>query len=243
MPLSLVAFLRGTVAYAALLLFTRLLGKRQVSQLTFFDYVVGITIGSIAGSFTTDLETEASVHWTGLLTWTLWTLVLGVITVHSRKLSKVIDGEPTIVIQNGKILERNLEKLNFAIDDLRAELREKSVFNLADVEFALLEPNGKLSVLKKSQLQPVTPADLNIPTSYKGLATELIVDGHIIEANLRQVNLDVEWLKKEIQRRNHRIEDVYYAELDTEGNLYVDLRDELQAVHSGQQISDVKGGE
>ena len=140
------------------------LGKRQVSQLTFFDYVVGITIGSIAGNFTTNLQVEASVHWTGLLTWTLWTLVLGVITVHSRKMSKIIAGEPTIVIHNGQILEGNFEKMNFAMDDLRAELREKKIFNLADVEFALLERNGKLSVLKKSQLHPVTPADLQLST-------------------------------------------------------------------------------
>lgn len=238
MPEPLIVFLRGIFAFFSLLILTHFMGKKQISQLTFFDYITGITIGSIAASLTVDLSTQAIPTWTGLLTWTLGTMVLGIITVHSRNWRKRIDGEPTVVIQNGQILESNLEQLNYSIDDLRAQLREANAFNIADVEFAVLEPNGKLSVQMKSQLQPLTPADLQIPTAYKGLATELIMDGHIIGPNLKQLNLSEKWLREQIEGRNHRIEDVYYAEIDTQGNLYVDLRDDLDGLPEDQDISE-----
>ena len=133
MPDTLISFIRGTLAFFSLLVLTRLMGKQQVQQLNFFEYVTGITIGSIAASLTTDLHVNAAVHWVGLITWTLWTLVLGVITVHSRPMSKLIHGEPTVVIHNGKILERNLERMNYTLDDLRMQLRQKNAFNIADV--------------------------------------------------------------------------------------------------------------
>lgn len=238
MPEPLIVFLRGIFAFISLLILTQFMGKKQISQLTFFDYITGITIGSIAASLTVDLSTQAIPTWTGLLTWTMGTIVLGIITVHSRKWRVKIDGEATVVVQNGQILETNLELLNYSIDDLRAQLRELKAFNVADVEFAILEPNGQLSVQMKSQLQPLTPADLQIPTTYKGLATELIMDGHIIGPNLKQLNLSEEWLREQIAGRNHRIEDVYYAEIDTQGNLYVDLRDDLDGLPEDQDISE-----
>lgn len=238
MPDPLLAFIRGTIAYLTLLVLTRLMGKRQVSQLTFFDYIVGITIGSIAGTLTTDLKVEPSVHWVGLLTWTLWTMVLGVVCVRSRRVRRFVDGEPTLVIQNGQILETHMERMGYTLDDLRMQLRENGVFNLAEVEFALLEPNGKLSVLKKSQLVPVTPADLKIPTRYKGLAVELIVDGQVIDSNIAQVDLDHGWLEEQIRARGYRIQDINYAELDTDGGLYLDLKDKLAPPARQHDVSD-----
>lgn len=238
LPEPLNVFLRGIFAFVSLLIMTRLMGKKQVSQLTFFDYITGITIGSMASSLTVDLDLQAIPVWTGLATWTLGTVAVGVLTTHSRYWHKVIDGEPTVVIQNGQVLESNLEQLNYAMDDLRKQLRERKVFNIADVEFAILEPNGKLSVQLKSQLQPLTPADLQIPTDYKGLSTELIVDGHIVEPNLKQLNLSKEWLEEQIRGRNHEIKDVFYAEIDTQGNLYVDLRDDLDGLPQEQDISE-----
>lgn len=238
MPEPLIAAIRGTLAYFSLLILTRLMGKKQISQLTFFDYVVGITIGSIAASMSTDLQVGAAVHWSGLLVWTIWTLILGMITVQNRKWRKIIGGEPTVVVQNGQVLEGNLEQMNYTIDDLRMQLREKNAFDLSDVEFAILEPNGKLSVLKKSQKQPVTPSDLQISTDYKGVPVELVEDGQVLEENLQQIKVDRNWLEEQIRKRNHRLEEVYYAEIDTSGNLYVDLRDDLESIPVEQDISD-----
>src|SRR5690606_35132866 len=143
---------------------------------------------------------------------------------------KLLDGEPTVVVQNGQILEGALKRLNYNLDDLRMQLRSQGVFSMGEVEFAIVEPGGQLSVLKKSQLLPATPADLNIPTSYKGPATELIVDGHIVHANLEQLGLTEAWLVEQVRGRGHEMADVYYAELDTQGNLYIDLHDDLQHV-------------
>jgi len=235
-----VVIFRGLLSFLSLLVLTHLMGKKQVSQLTFFEYVTGITIGSIASSLTVDLDLQLIPVWTGLLIWTLGTVVLGIISTHSRKLAKIIDGEPTVVIHNGQILEKNMQEMNYTLDNLMMQLRQANVFNIADVEFAVLEPNGMLSVLAKSQAQPVTPADLKIPTEYEGLATELIVDGKIVEPNLSQLNLSREWLLEELAKRNHRLEDVYYAELDTQGNLYVDLRDDLDGLPQEQDISETK---
>lgn len=243
MPETLIVIVRGTVAYFTLLIMARLLGKKQLSQVTFFDYAVGITIGSIAASFTTDLRVQPAVPWAGLLVWTFWSVVLGIITVHSRKASNLIDGEPTVVVHNGEILESNLERMNYTIDDLRMQLRQKNAFKLADVEFALLEPDGNLSVLLKSQFQPVTPSDLGIPTKYKGLAVELIVDGHIVDPNLEQLNLTREWLKDQVRQRNHELEQVYYAELDTEGHLHLDLRHDARNAPVVMDVSEHEKGD
>lgn len=238
MPLPLLAFIRGTVAFITLLILTRLMGKKQLSQLTFFDYIIGITIGSIAASFTTDLQVEAAVHFAGLITWALWEVVLGVITIHNRRIRKVIDGEPTVVVHNGKILESNLERMNYTLDDLRMQLREKDAFSLSEVEFALLEPNGALSVLKKPQHRSVTPQDLGLQTTSKGVAVELIMGGKVIDANLRQMNLSRKWLDEQLRQRGLRLEQVYYAEVNAERELYIDVRDDLGAVTTRIDVSD-----
>jgi uncharacterized membrane protein YcaP (DUF421 family) len=237
-PQAIIIFIRSTFAFITLLVLTRLIGKKQLSQLTFFDYVNGITIGSIAASISIDLSVETIPSWVGLLTWTLWVILLGVVDLKSRRWRKFIDGEPTVVIQNGKILESKLEQLNYNIDDLRTQLRMQGAFNIAEVEFAILESNGELSVLKKSQHLPLTPADMSIPTVYKGIAVELIMDGKIIDQNLAQLGLSQEWLLRQILDQGYKLEDVFYAELDTSGNLYIDNRDDLDKIPQVLDISD-----
>lgn len=238
MPEPLLAFIRGTIAYLTLLILTRLMGKKQLSHLTFFDYVVGITIGSIAGTMTTDLAVEPATHWVGLLTWTVWTLVLSLLSFRHRRIRRLLDGEPTLVIQNGQILESQMERMGYNVDDLRMQLREKDIFNLSDVEFALLEPNGQLSVIKKSHLQPVTPSDLHLETAYKGLAVELIVDGRVIHPNLAQVRLDLGWLEEQVKARGFSLQDVNYAEVDSGGDLYIDVKDRIAPPRMQHDISD-----
>ena len=238
LPEMINVFLRGVFSFLSLLILTRLMGKQQVSQLTFFDYITGITIGSIAASLTVDLDIQAIPAWVGLITWSLGPIAVGIIVTHSRKWRKIIGGEPTVVIQNGQILESNLEQMNYTVDDLRMQLRQAQAFRVADVEFAVLEPDGMLSVQMKSQLRPITPSDLQMPTNYEGLSTELIVDGHIVDANLTQLNLSREWLENQITGRGHRVVDVYYAEIDTKGDLYVDLRDDLDGLPQEQDISE-----
>ncbi|NLB17396.1 MAG: DUF421 domain-containing protein [Syntrophomonadaceae bacterium] len=219
--------LQSLITFAAILFLGRLLNKEQLAQLTFFDWVIGVTIGSIGAELATDTQG---------LTWNyLWVLVVfvaaamftGYVTQKSRPLRKIIDGEPTVVIQNGKILEHNMKKLRYNIDNLFDQLRNKSVFDIDDVEFAVLESNGGLSVLLKSQQRPVTPADLNIPTEYEGLSSEIIMDGVVIYQNLQQNDLDEQWLIAELRKRGYESpQEIVFAGLSSDGSLYIDERDD-----------------
>lgn len=218
------AFLQGTVSFFVILSLARISGKQQIAQLTFLDYIVAITAGSIAASLTIVSINKFGPILVGLLTWFLWSLIIGFITMKSRFLSKIFNGTPTIVIQNGKILEKNISKLpNYQIEDLRAQLRDKNIFRMADVEFAILETSGKLSVLKKSQSQNVTRNDLNLQTNYEGLSRKLIFEGKIIKKKLDKLNLTEGWLRNELQNQGiNDVKEVMYAALDTQGNLFVD---------------------
>ncbi|MBE0466192.1 MAG: DUF421 domain-containing protein [Candidatus Desulforudis sp.] len=219
--------LRAVGAFLAVLLITRIIGKSQIGQLTVTDFVNGIVIGSLAAALAIDVRTPAVYYFAGLAVFSGLTLSLEYLTMKSRPARKVLEDEPTVVVHNGKVLEQKMHNMRYHMDDLMMQLRAKGAFNIADVEFAVLEPNGELSVQLKSQKRPVTPADLNLPSSYEGLPSELIVDGKVIEQNLVQNNVDEEWLFRELEKKGVRTaEEVVYASLDSAGDLYVDLRED-----------------
>ena len=137
---------------------------------------------------------------------------------------RFLAGEPTVIIKNGKILENNMAKLNYTYDYLNQQLRQEKVFDIGLVEFAALEPSGKLSIQLKSQNRPLTPQDLQLPTEYEGLATEMVLNGQIIEKNLQQNSLSQEWLYEELKKKGIvDVKKVAFAALATNGILYVDL--------------------
>lgn len=217
--------IRSAGAFAGVVLITRMVGKSQVGQLTISDWVNGIVIGSIAAALAVDLKTGAGYYVFSLFIFTVLTIAAQWFGLKYRPAHKMLNDEPTVVVHNGKILERNMERMRYTVDDLTSQLRQKNAFNIADVEFAIAEPNGELSVLLKSQKAPLTPADLNIPTSYQGVPSELVADGVIIKQNLKQNNLTEDWLLGELQKQGvQSLKDVLYAGLDTGGNLYVDKR-------------------
>jgi uncharacterized membrane protein YcaP (DUF421 family) len=220
-----VVVIRSFIAFFSLLILVRLMGKQQVAELTFFDYVVGITIGSIASTLSVQVNQNTTATLAGMTVWIALPLLLGYLCVHNVWIRKVVEGEATVVIENGKILEKNLRKIRLTIDDLISELRTQGVFNISDVEFALFESNGKLSIQKKSQKQPLTPSDLNVSTQYDGLPTNLIEDGVILTSALRSLNLSKAWLQYQLNKQNIQdINQISLAQLDTKGNLYVDLK-------------------
>ncbi|WP_204701310.1 DUF421 domain-containing protein [Halanaerobacter jeridensis] len=227
MDQSLLIISRSSIAFFTLLIFTRILGKQQVSQLTYFDYILGITVGSIAGILSVDLKSEARLVWLGIATWVILSILMKTIALKSRHLSKYIDGEPTIVIMNGQIMEENLKKMRFRATDLLEMLRVKGIFNPSQIEFAILETSGKLSVLKKSQHQNLTPQDMNLDSNYKGLNVEVIYDGQVIKENLKQFKLDTQWLENQLKQAGiSSSREVFLATLDTEGILYIDTRND-----------------
>lgn len=224
---GLVVFVRSIIAFFSLLIFAKVLGKQQISQLTFFDYVLGITIGSIAASLTTDLSSRAWPHFVGLFTWALLGYIMEYITMKWRYAAKYIDGEPTIVIMNGNIMEAALRKMKYTVSDIMALLRNKDVFDLSQVDFAIIEPNGQLSVLKKPEYEPLTAQDMNITKPSTGISTELIYDGVLIDQNLKQLNKTKKWIMHELKIQGIKhISEVFLATLTPSGSLYVDKYDD-----------------
>lgn len=223
LPDYFLTIIRSIMAFFTLLILARGLGKKQVSHLTFFEYVLGITVGSIAASMSTNLANRALSEFAGLVTWVMLVVIVEIIALKNRKLAKITDGEPTILIQNGKIMEDRLGTTFCRLEDLMAQLRKKNVFNISDVEFAILETDGSLSVLKKSQVQPITPNDLNISTNYQGMDIELIQEGQIIIQNLKQIKKDKKWLLSELEKRGITLDQVVFGSIDTNGLLYLDL--------------------
>lgn len=217
--------LRTAAAFFAILIITRILEKEQLGQLTYYEYITGITIGSLAAEMAVLTQINPLAILLALVTFAALTYLMGYISLKNRVARKLLEGEPTIVIQNGKIMERNMARLRYNVDDLLAQLREKGAFNIADVEFAILEPHGRLSVLMKSHKQPVTREDLSVPGGYEGICTELIIDGEVIYQNLKQNNLDEAWLIQELKKQGvNSFKEVMLASLDTAGNLYIDRK-------------------
>ncbi|AZO93730.1 DUF421 domain-containing protein [Halocella sp. SP3-1] len=217
------------IIFVILVVLTRIVGRKLLAQITFFDFVTGVTIGTIAGAYVVN-EVRGHAVLLSPVVLVICTLALGYSTLKSLKIRKLFRGEPIVIIQNGKILEKNMLKARYTLDALEMQLRENKVFNLNEVEFAVLEADGKLSVLKKTPYKPVTPKDLGLKTSYQGLATELIKDGTVLEQNLKQNNLDLNWLYKELYKQNiDDLSKVILASLNTDGSLYLDLKNENPA--------------
>jgi uncharacterized membrane protein YcaP (DUF421 family) len=237
---TLVVMVRAFITFFTLLIYTRILGKQQMGNLSFFDYITGITIGSIGANLATDLASKAWVHWVGLSTFIGITLCLQYATLKSRYFSKVVDSEPTIVIQEGKILEDNLSKLRVKYDELMVLLRQKEVFEIPKVKYAILEPNGKLSVLLKGEHQPLTPKDIAISPQKSNIVTEVIYDGILIKQNLEQRNVTEEWLVQKLAEKGiQSFKEVSFAAVLPNGTLYVDLYHD--GVGNNADISDYKG--
>ncbi|MGE5675900.1 MAG: DUF421 domain-containing protein [Mycobacterium leprae] len=213
----------GIVAFGFTLFVVRLVGKKEVSQLTFFDLVSAIALGTLSAEVAGHFERPTWLSLWLVLLWGLLTIGASWVAIRSRVARGVLQGKPTIVVQNGKVLERSMAAERYNLDILLSQLRGKGIFNLADVEFAMLEPDGKLSVLPKSQQQPLTPADLKIPTEYEGLAKELVMDGRIMETNLEELGLTRQWLMGELRKQGiTAVSEVFHAQLATNGSLYVD---------------------
>jgi uncharacterized membrane protein YcaP (DUF421 family) len=237
---GLVVIVRSIIGFFSLLIFARILGKEQISQLSFFDYVLGITIGSIAATLTTDLSSRAWPHWVGLITWAALGYLMEVISLKWRYAAKYLEGEPVIVIMDGKIMENVLKKMRYRVSDILELLRNKEVFNLNEVAYAIIEPNGCISILKKPEYLPLTPKDVNIKATPNGVGTEMIYGGVVIQENLRQLNKNEIWLMNELRKQGiQTASEVFLMTLDPAGNLYIDkYEDHIKKV---TDIGDYKG--
>ncbi|AMM92588.1 membrane protein [Peribacillus simplex] len=231
MPEHIEVILRSITSFTLLLIGTRILGKQTISQMTMFDFVAAISLGAISANLA--FNTSIKVHHT-IIAFTIYVAIIfliAVISLKNRKGRKFLAGDPTIVMQNGKILEGNMNKMRYTLDYLNQQLRERDIFNIEEVLFAIVETNGTLTVLKKPQFRNVTKQDLMIAVKpEKKLPIELIMDGEIIKENLEQNNITFSWLESELKKRNLFKHDVVYAVLAANGNMYVDtFRDHINS--------------
>ncbi|MGV2966919.1 DUF421 domain-containing protein [Paenibacillus sp. FSL L8-0435] len=221
-----VVTVRSIIAFITLIIYTRVLGKQQMGNLTYFDYINGITIGSIAGTFATELSSKAWIHFVALTIFTVITIIFQFMTMKNRTLSKLMDSDPTLVIQNGKILEQNLHKMRVKFDELTVMLRQKDVFDITTLDYAIMEPDGSLSVVLKPENQPLTAKDMHMHPPKSKLMTELIIDGVLIKQNLSERNKDIQWLTEQLKKQKVTIQDIAFAAILPNDKLYIDLFDD-----------------
>ncbi|OLN22004.1 hypothetical protein BTO30_11775 [Domibacillus antri] len=222
--------IRVLVSFLSLLCLTKLMERKEIAQMTFFNFSSAISIGSIAGNLVSNPHQSIRNGLISLVAWSLLTIIIGLIVIKSKKARKIINGEPLIVIQNGKIMKKPLQKASLDLDALNALLRQKNIFSITEVEYAIFETTGKLSVMKKESKLPVTKEDLKIAHAQKQLSpimTEVVSDGIINMNNLVQLNLTKEWLNQQLQQAGVKaISDVFYAEVQQDGTLFIDYKKE-----------------
>lgn len=214
---------KSALIFLILVVLARFIGRKLLAQMSYFDFTVTITIGTIAGAYVVQMVDGMWVLISPVLL-AILAIVFDILHLKSLIFRKMTEGEPVIVIQNGNILNNNMKKMRYHLDNLEAQLRDKGVFDFNEVEYAILEPHGQLSVLKKAQYLSITPKVMNIPVSNKGMSTEIIKDGCILEQNLLQNDLTLSWLKGELNKHNFKIEDIFYASVNTNEELYISLK-------------------
>ena len=192
--------LTSSLSAAALFVIAKVIGHKQMSQLDFFDYITGITIGSIAAELATELE-EPMKPLIAMVIYGIITVMLAVITSKMPKMRKFINGSPTILMNNGKIYRKNLKKAKLDLSEFLVMCRQEGFFNLADIQTAIFEYNGRLTILPVSTKRPANPEDLNLTPQPEYLCTEVIMDGRILDDNLQRMGLDTKWLQKQIENQ------------------------------------------
>lgn len=223
MRIFIEVFVQTVLAFAAILFITRLLGRQQIAQLTFYEYINGITFGSIAANLATDVNQKTYQHLTGLFLFGALTVLTSYIAMRNRSFRKVIEGEPILVIKDGKLLENNLKIARYSVDDLNTLLRQKDCFSPDEIAYGIIEINGNVSIIKTDEKKSVTLGDLNIKPSKESLTTEIILGGQVIYENLRKRKLDGKALMKLLKAQNVKsIQEVMFATIDEQGKLYVD---------------------
>ena len=211
--------LAALTSYAALFLSAKVVGRKQISQLDFMDYITGITIGSIAAELATDLENM----WKPLLALALYALitwVMSLVNLRFGRSRRFLNGTPTIVMDGGRLYRDNMKKAKLDLSEFMSMCRAQGYFDLSDIQTAVFEYNGRLSILPVEQRRPVTPEDMGLAPAQRTLACEVIMDGRVLEGNLRRMGVDAAWLQKQLKAQGicnaHK---VYLGICDAQRNL------------------------
>lgn len=227
--------LRTLLSIVVLFLMTKILGKRQVTQLSFFEYITGISIGNLAAYISLDTDVQWYLGLVSLGVWVTCTLGIEFLQMKSKKMRDFIDSKGTILIREGKIMEDNLKKERLTSDELMEQLRKRSVFKVADVEFAIMEPSGVINVLLTQENQPLTPKHLGIKVAPEKEPQVVIMDGVIVDEPLATMGLSRAWLNTELDKIGVTVENVFLGQVDSYSQLFVDLYDDKLVVPAPQE--------
>jgi uncharacterized membrane protein YcaP (DUF421 family) len=226
MPEWVEVIIRSLAIIAGLFFISKLLGKKQLSKLSFFEYVVGITIGDIAGTLSMDTNLNLTNGIISIAIWVMIPVIISFISMKSPSFQQFIEGKPTVFIKNGKIMEENLKKEKYPLAALLEQLRKNNVHHASDVEFAILETTGELSILLKKEKQPVTVGDIKTNVAPVKEPQTVIMDGKIMDEALSTTGLNRRWLKEKLDQLGVAVENVFLAQVDSYGQLTVDLYDD-----------------
>lgn len=221
-------FLRTLFIYFFILVMMRLMGAREIAKLTVFDLVVSIMIAEM-GSIVVEQNKPLLDAIIPITTLVLTQVLLAYIFMKSKRIRDIVDGRPAVLIAGGNIREKEMARQRYNLDDLLSQLRENQIFDLSEVELAILEPSGKLNVLPKPGKQPLVREDLNLELPHEGLAVPLIMDGRVLDKNLERIGQNRFWLKEQVRAKGCKdFKEVFFASIDGQGKLHVDPRDRDQ---------------
>ena len=217
------SFLTALFSIIALFLLAKMIGNKQVSQMNMFDYVNGISIGSIAANLAiSDQPKDFFIILVAMVTYALFAFGISLMTIKSVKLRRILSGKPILLVEKGVIYRKNLLKARLDINDVLTLARSQGYFNLADIEYAIMENNGKVSFLQKAPSRPATCADMNIMTQPDSLVYNVIIDGKLMPQNLRHSGKDNIWLDKQLHAQGYNnYKDIMLATVDGNNNLSV----------------------
>lgn len=209
-------------SFIVLFILTKLMGNREMSQLSMFDYITSITIGSIAAEMATSLEDNFLEPLVAMVIYAIGAILVSYIALHSIKARRFISGTTLILYDNGKLFSKNFKKAKMDMNEFLMQCRTNGYFNLSDIQTAILEANGKISFIPNSLKRPATPEDLNLNPKQDFLVTNIIIDGKVLEENLKNTGNNFKWLHDNLEKQNAgRIENIILATCDKDNNLSV----------------------
>ena len=224
---------RSLLSLFILFLVTKLIGKKQVSELSLFDYVIGISIGNFTAEMTMSLDVQFINGVMALLTFGLFAYLISLLTMKSIRIRRFFIGVPTVIIQNGKIIEKAMKHVMIDINDLLEQCRINGYYDLTQIEYAIMEANGKISIVPKSEYKPLTPNDMKKKVAQEDLQANVIIDGVIMQNNLENMNKSINWLEKELKVKGYKeYDDIILAILDKNDKLTIFDKNNNIKVHN-----------
>ncbi len=216
----LITFIRSIILYLLVLIVMRLMGKREIGQLQPFELAIAIMIADLASIPMTEVGIPIFNGIIPILGLLVMHLIISIINLKSMKAREIICGKPSILIYRGKIDEKTLKKERFTINELQERLRGNNVVNLGDVEYAILETSGEVTVIQKPEKRNTIPEDFQIQPEYEGIPYDLVIDGKIMEKNLKMIGKNKEWLKKQVEKFKMKPEEALVVTIDGKGQIF-----------------------